>query len=465
MKPFTIFKTKITKQKKLSPAHTIPISFLITILIGALLLMLPFSSASGKATDFLTALFTATTSVCVTGLVVVDTYAHWSFFGQLIIMILVQMGGLGMIAIAATLMLLTHKKFSLGDRMLLQDSFNLSSGTKLLTFLVRVLKGTLLTEGAGAILYSLVFIPKFGFIKGLWISIFNSVSAFCNAGMDVIGQGSLANYRNDPIVMTTTMMLIIMGGLGFVVWFDVLHAAKEGVRKKFSPITVIKRFSEHSKLVLSFTLILITSGTLIFLLTEYNNPGTIGNMGFGQKLVNSLFQSITLRTAGFTTIPQENLTVASCLVSYLFMFIGGSPVGTAGGVKTVTIFLLFMNVRSYVKNENQNVIFNRRVSVDSMRKAAAVVYVSVFATLLLAVLLSVFNPVPMEDALFEVVSACGTVGLSRNLTAALNPIGRIIIIIAMFLGRTGPISMVAFFSGNESNKNNINYSEGVFYVG
>ena len=465
MKPFSILKNKIMKQKKISPAHTIPISFLVTILIGALLLMLPFSSASGKATDFLTALFTATTSVCVTGLVVVDTYAHWSFFGQLIIMILVQMGGLGMIAIAATLMLLTHKKFSLGDRMLLQDSFNLSSGTKLLTFLVRVLKGTLLTEGAGAILYSLVFIPKFGFIKGLWISIFNSVSAFCNAGMDVIGQGSLANYRNDPIVMTTTMMLIIMGGLGFVVWFDVLHATKEGVKKKFSPITVIKRFSEHSKLVLSFTLILITSGTLIFLLTEYNNPGTIGDMGFGQKIVNSLFQSITLRTAGFTTIPQENLTVASCLVSYLFMFIGGSPVGTAGGVKTVTIFLLFMNVRSYVKNENQNVIFNRRVSVDSMRKAAAVVYVSVFATLLLAVLLSVFNPVPMEDALFEVVSACGTVGLSRNLTAALNPIGRIIIIIAMFLGRPGPISMVAFFSGNESNKNNINYSEGVFYVG
>ena len=460
MKKFTLLK-----DKKLSPAHTIPVSFLITIIIGAFLLMLPFSSANGQWTDFLTVLFTATTSVCVTGLVVVDTYAHWSFFGQLIIMILVQMGGLGMIAIAATIMLITHKKFSLGDRMLLQDSFNLSSGTKLLTFLVRVLKGTLITEGIGAVLYSAVFIPQFGFIKGLWISIFNSVSAFCNAGMDVIGQGSLANYRDNPIVMTTTMMLIIMGGLGFVVWFDVLHAVKEGVIKRFSPITIVKRFSEHSKLVLSFTLILITSGTVIFLLTEYNNPGTIGTMGFGGKLTNSLFQSITLRTAGFTTIPQENLTVASCLVSYLFMFIGGSPVGTAGGVKTVTIFLLFMNVRSYVKNENQNVIFNKRVSVDSMRKAAAVVYVSVFATIALAVLLSIFNPVPMEDALFEVVSACGTVGLSRNLTAALNPIGRIIIIVAMFLGRTGPISMVAFFSGNESNKNNINYSEGVFYVG
>ena len=215
---FSLSKNKMQKTKKLSPAHTIPISFLITILVGALLLMLPFSSANGKFTDFLTSLFTATTSVCVTGLVVVDTYAHWSFFGQLIILILVQMGGLGMIAIAATIMLITHKKFSLGDRMLLQDSFNLSSGTKLLKFLTRVLKGTFIVEGLGAMMYSFVFIPQFGVAKGLWISIFNSVSAFCNAGMDVIGQGSLANYRNDPIVMATTMILIIMGGLGFVVW-------------------------------------------------------------------------------------------------------------------------------------------------------------------------------------------------------------------------------------------------------
>jgi len=456
---------KPLKNKKLMPAHIIPTSFLITIITGTFLLMLPFSSANGKATDFLTSLFTATTSVCVTGLVVVDTYSHWSFFGQLIILLLVQMGGLGMIAIASMLMLITHKKFSLGDRLLLQDSFNLSSGTKLLSFLIKVLKGTFIIEGLGAVIYSTVFIPQFGFIKGLWISIFNAVSAFCNAGMDVIGQGSLANYRYDPVVMSTTMILIILGGLGFVVWFDLINTLKDGIKKRFSPITIAKRLSEHSKLVLNFTLILIFGGTLFFFIAEYSNPGTIGNMDIGGKLANSLFQSITLRTAGFTTVPQENLSVASCLVSYLFMFIGGSPIGTAGGVKTVTIFLLFMNVRSYVRNENQNVIFNRRVSIESMRKAAAVVYVSFFATLLLTVILSMTNPVRMEDALFEVISACGTVGLSRNLTSALNPFGRIIIIAAMFLGRTGPISMVAFFSGHESSKNNIEHSEGVFYVG
>ncbi|RKM58031.1 potassium transporter TrkH [Butyrivibrio sp. X503] len=451
--------------KKLSPTHIIPASFLLTIIIGAVLLTLPFSSADGTFTDFLTALFTATTSVCVTGLVVVDTFAHWSFFGQLIILILVQMGGLGMIAMASMLMLITHKKFSLGDRLLLQDSFNLSSGTKLLKFLTRVIKGTFITEGIGAVLYSTVFIPQFGVLKGLWISIFNAVSAFCNAGMDVIGPNSLMNYRSNPTVMIVTMLLIVLGGLGFVVWFDILHVIKEAFLKRFSPITAIKRLSEHSKLVLCFTLTLIFGGMIIFLLTEWNNSETIGSLSLGGKLVNSLFESITLRTAGFTTVPQEGLSVASCLVSYIFMFIGGSPVGTAGGVKTVTVFLLFMNVRSYVRKENENVIFNRRVSVDSMRKAAAVVFVSLFATLILTILLSMVNPVPMEDALFEVVSACGTVGLSRGLTSSLNVAGRIIIIIAMFLGRTGPISMVAFFSRAGSSKNNIKYSDGVFYVG
>ena len=204
---------------------------------------------------------------------------------------------------------------------------------------------------------------------------------------------------------------------------------------------------------------------LLFMITEYNNPGTIGDLSFGGKLANSLFQSITLRTAGFATIPQENISLASCFISYFFMVIGGSPVGTAGGIKTVTFFLLFMNVRSYIRHENENVIFHRRVSEDSMRKASAVVFVGIMAILILTVLLVMVNPVPMEDALFEVVSASGTVGLSRNLTAALGRPGRLIIIIAMFLGRTGPISMVAFFSRSKSNNNRINYSEGVFYVG
>ena len=450
---------------KLSPVQIIPASFLIAIIVGTFLLTLPIASANGQSTGSLTALFTATTSVCVTGLVVVDTYMHWSFVGQLIILILVQIGGLGMITVASMIMVLTRRKFSLTDRMLLQDAFNLNTNSKLLSFLVNMLKGTFLVEGIGAALYATVFIPEFGVKKGLWCAVFNSVSAFCNAGMDVIGPNSMGNYRSNPMVMTVTMLLIVLGGIGFVVWFDVIARCREGLKKRFSPITVCKRLSEHSKLVLSFSLVLIFGGALIFMCFEYNNPDTIGNMGFGATFVNSLFESITLRTAGFTTIPQDKLTLSSCLVAYILMFIGGSPIGTAGGIKTVTMFLLIMNLRSYVRHQDANVIFGRRVSEESMRKASAVAFVGVVAIFILSILLLLVNPVPLEDALFEIVSACGTVGLSRGLTPSLGAGGRVVVIIAMYLGRIGPISLVALFSRSNKEANKLNYSEGIFYVG
>lgn len=453
------------KDIKLSPVQIIPASFFFAIMVGTLFLMLPISAASGEGTDFLTALFTATTSICVTGLVVVDTYAYWSFFGQIVILILIQIGGLGMIAVASMIMLLTRRKFSLTDRILLRDAFNLNTSNRLLSFLVNVLKGTFVVELIGAILYSFVFIPKFGALNGIWKSVFNSVSAFCNAGMDVIGPSSLCDYRDNPLVMTVTILLIVFGGIGFVVWFDVIERLKEGVKRRFDPITTMKRFSEHTKLVLSFTLFLLIFGALAFLILEFNNPGTIGNMSFGAKLANSFFQSVTLRTAGFTTFPQENLTLASCFVAYIFMFIGGSPIGTAGGIKTITFFLLIMNVRSYLRNQDDKVIFNHRVSEDSMRKASAIVFVSASAVALLTIILTIVNPVPLEDALYEVVSACGTVGLSRALTSSLGSLGRVTIIIAMYLGRIGPISLVALFSRNSSDANKIKYAEGNFYVG
>ncbi|WP_035779641.1 TrkH family potassium uptake protein [Butyrivibrio sp. MC2013] len=460
-----MFKTDKIKGIRLTPVQVIPASFLITIIIGALLLMLPFSSRTGEVTPFVTALFTATTSVCVTGLVVVDTYLHWSFIGQVIILILAQIGGLGMIAIAASLMVLTGRKFSLSDRLLLQDAFNLNTSSRLLSFLGRVLKGTLLVEAIGAILYAIRFVPQYGIPKGIWCAIFNSVSAFCNAGMDVLGPNSLADYKDDPLVLSVTMILIIMGGIGFVVWFDLMEKVKEGLRKSFTPSVIWGRLSEHSRLVISFTLALIIGGAIYFMITEYHNPATIGAMPFGSKLLNSLFESVTLRTAGFATFPQEGLNFASCLIAYIMMIIGGSPVGTAGGIKTVTFFLLLMNVRSYVSHRDENVIFKRSVSEESMRKAAAVAVVSLGAVMLMSILLLLVNPVAMEDALFEVVSACGTVGLTRGLTGSLNIYGRIVIIISMFLGRIGPISLVAIFSRNRSDANRIKYSEGTFYVG
>lgn len=453
------------KDIKLSPVQIIPASFFFAIMMGTLFLMLPISAASGEGTDFLTALFTATTSICVTGLVVVDTYAHWSFFGQIVILILIQIGGLGMIAVASMIMLLTRRKFSLTDRILLRDAFNLNTSNRLLSFLTNVLKGTFAVELIGAILYSFVFIPQFGTSKGIWRSVFNSVSAFCNAGMDVIGPNSLCDYRDNPLVMTVTILLIVLGGIGFVVWFDVIDRVKDGVKRHFDPITTMKRFSEHTKLVLCFTLFLLIFGALAFLVLEFNNPGTIGNMSFGEKLANCFFESVTLRTAGFITFPQENLTLASCFVAYIFMFIGGSPIGTAGGIKTITFFLLIMNVRSYLRNQDEKVIFNRRVSEDSMRKASAIVFVSASAVALLTIILTIVNPVPLEDALYEVVSACGTVGLSRSLTPSLGSLGRVTIIIAMYLGRIGPISLVALFSRNSVDANKIKYAEGNFYVG
>ncbi len=447
------------------PEQAIPASFLITILVGALLLMLPVASADGSGTSFLTALFTATTSVCVTGLVVVDTYAHWSFLGQVIILVLIQIGGLGMIAVASTLMMLTGKKFSLTDRLLLRDAFNLSTNSKILLFLVRVLKGTFLIEGIGAAFYAIEFIPRFGVTRGLWISVFNSVSAFCNAGMDIIGPSSLTEYQDNPLVMGVTMALIVMGGIGFVVWFDVAEKMREGIQKQFSPEQIVRRLSEHTKLVLGFTAVLILGGAALFLLTEYRNSGTIGDMNFGGKMANCLFESVTLRTAGFATFSQENLTGPSCMIAYIMMFIGGSPIGTAGGIKTVTTFLLIMNVRSYVHHRDEKVIFHHQVSEDAMRKASAVAFVGLCTVMALTFLLLTVNPVSMEDALFEVASACGTVGLSRGLTASLGTAGRYVIILAMYLGRIGPISLVAFFSRHKGDQSAMRYSEGTFYVG
>ena len=453
------------KSNKLSSAHLIPLSFLGAILIGTILLMCPFASANGTATPFLTALFTSTTSVCVTGLVVVDTYSHWSILGQFVILVLIQIGGLGIITILSLLMVITRKKFSLGDRIMLQDALNLNSRSGVLQFMLRIIRGTLIVEAAGAILYALIFVRQFGAAKGLWVSVFTAISAFCNAGLDIIGPVSLEAYQTNVPVLCITMILIILGGLGFVVWFDVSTGIRNGIEKKFTVRQIVQRFSEHTKLIISLTGGLILFGTLIILLGEYNNPGTIGNMSFGYKLLNSLFESVTLRTAGFSTFPQQALTDSSCIPAYVLMFIGGSPVGTAGGVKTITFFLVMMNVAAYVRGNDRRVVFRRTVSEELIRKAAAIVSVSILTVIVLVFLLIQSGGMPLIDGLFEVISACATVGLSRGLTAQLNTAGRWIIILAMYLGRIGPISMAIFFvRGRQSEKGN-NTAEGNFYVG
>ena len=453
------------KKPRIMPVHYIPLSFLIVITVGTLLLMIPAASAPGCRTSILTALFTATTSVCVTGLVVVDTYAHWSLFGQFVILLLIQIGGLGVVAVGSMIMLIRRKKFFLGDRMLLGDSLNVDKSRGLLMFLIRMFRGVFIVELVGAALCAVKFVPMLGIARGLWASLFQSISAFCNAGMDVVGPNSMIDVRGSYILMFTTMILIVLGGIGFVVWFDLTDGIRNCIRYRYSPRMFFSRLPEHSKLVLLITSGLIVFGTVCIFIAEYDNPDTLGRMGLFDKIVNSLFQSITFRTAGFASIPQDKLKEISCMTGYVLMFIGGSPVGTAGGIKTITAFLFFMNAFSYVNGKKENVVFHRRVPEDMMRKSSAIVFFSIITVFVMTMLLMSRGNTVHTDALYEVVSALGTVGLSRGLTPNLDAAGRIIIITSMYLGRIGPISMAIFFSRGGGAANSIKHANGKFYVG
>ena len=434
------------KRFSFSTTQLILLSFLLAIFVGSILLYLPISSKTGKAVSYIDALFTSATSVCVTGLVTVPTFSTWSFFGQLVILVLIQVGGLGIITIMSMLMILLHRKIGIGDRLLIQDAFNLNSLSGLVIFVKKVVVGTFIVEGIGALCYMAVFVPEYG-VKGIWISIFNSVSAFCNAGIDIIAEDNLCGYAANPIINIVTCALIILGGIGFIVWWDVLGVLKNKKKNR------LRRLSLHSKIALSMTVFLIASGAVLFFAFEYNNPCTIGQYSFVDKLQISVFQSVTTRTAGFATIPQQNMTDASSIVSLLLMFIGGSPVGTAGGVKTVTIAILFATAVSAVKNRNEVNFYNRNISRHSIMKAIGVLGMSFITVFISTVLLSLISNAEILDVLYETVSATATVGLTRNLTATLNTLGKIIIIITMYLGRVGPISLAVAFGIKKKSEN------------
>ncbi len=458
--------TKRRKSFRISPGQVIPLSFLALILFGTLLLMLPFAAAPGGKHDFVTALFTATTSVCVTGLVVVDTYSNWSLFGHLVILFLIQIGGLGVITV--TYLLLSgfrKRRFSLSDRILVQNAVGLDTTIGLFAFIRKVVAGTFFVEGIGALLSCFVLVPEFGLVGGIWRSVFHAISAFCNAGIDIIGPDSMARYAENPLMLITTMMLIVLGGLGFVVWFDLIGDLKTGIRKHFSVKQIFKRAGEHTRLVLLLNLVLIFGGGLLFFLLEWGNPDTFAKLSPGGQVLGSLFQSVTLRTAGFTVPPQGNFRDTSLLVSYLLMFIGGSPIGTAGGIKTVTFFLMMLNVLSYIQGKDEIVLFKRKISEELMRKASAITGVSFIVCMLMTLLLMVFEPVGLRDALFEVISALATVGLTRGLTPQLHVTGRLLIVLCMYLGRIGPISMALFFVKAVPHTNRISFPEGNYHVG
>lgn len=438
--------TKKKRRFTLSTTHVILLSFLLVILVGSGLLSLPFATAEGVSVPYVDALFTATTATCVTGLVTVTTATAWSGFGQAVILLMVQIGGLGVITVVSWLMVLMNRKLSLSDNLLLQDAFNVNTLSGLAKFVKKVVVGTLVVEGAGALLYMTVLVPQFG-LRGIWMAVFNAVSAFCNAGMDVIGETSMLDYATHPLMNGITSALIILGGLGYIVWWDVLRVMRLP-RRGWRYLTL------HSKIVLSTTAILLFGGAAVILAAEYHNPATIGEMGLWDKIQCAFFQSVTTRTAGFAAIPQEGLTNAGALASMLLMFVGGSPVGTAGGVKTVTIAVLCATAYRTIVGRQQIGLFHRSLSAAVIRKAVAVVGMSLTVLIVSTLALSMTTDAALVDILYETTSATATVGLTRGLTPLLNGWGKAIIIATMFFGRIGPISL-AFALGTRKEERNV----------
>ncbi len=425
-------------QNQLTYVRIIAVGYLMVILIGTLLLMLPFSTSAGESTGFLTALFTATSATCVTGLVVVDTATHWTTLGHVIIMIMIQIGGLGFMTMGVFLAMVLRKRISLRTRGLLQESMNYMQMGGVIRLVRTAFRGTFLIEGIGAVLLTARFIPVFGTAKGIWYGIFHSVSAFCNAGFDLMGEysgeySSFVEFYGDILINTVVMVLIILGGIGFFVWSDL---KKNGLHWK--------KYMLHTKITLATTATLLIAGTVLYYIFESGN--LLAGMSLKDKMLAAAFSSVTARTAGFNTIDTGALTNASKLLTMLLMFIGGSPGSTAGGIKTVTALILVMYVWSNLRDSKGVNIFNRRLDDDVIRKASNVVVISLLMAVISVIFICFKQPsLPVEDVMFEVFSAIGTVGMSTGLTRDLSLASRIVIILLMYCGRIGSMSFALSF--------------------
>ncbi len=431
---------KLKVQLVKNPARLLALGFFSVIMTGALLLMLPISNAKGVVTGFIDAVFTATSAVCVTGLVTVTTATHWSTFGHVVIMTLIQLGGLGIMTWAILIALLMKKRITLRDRLAVHEQMNTVSLQGMVKLIIFVLKSTFLIELVGAVLLSFRFIPQFGWGKGIWFSLFHAVSAYCNAGFDILGETSLAPYVQSIGVVLPVSALIILGGIGFNVYMNVIY------KRNFRKLTL------HSKLALTITGVLLLLGTVMFLILEYGNPHSLKDKPFAVKLLISFFQSVTTRTAGFFTVDQVNISDASAVVSIIFMFIGGSPAGTAGGIKTTTFGLLLMATHSEIKGHEDVVAFNRRIPISTIRKALALIMVSLTWVTGVSLLLTMSESMPYINLLFETASAFGTVGLTRGVTPNLTSFGKVLIMCTMYLGRTGPLTLAYAISKREKKK-------------
>lgn len=426
-------------QYKLTYVRIIALGYLLVIIAGTGLLMLPVATRPGNETDFLTALFTATSATCVTGLVVVDTYTHWSGFGHTIILLMIQVGGLGFMTMGVLFAMFLKKRITLRTRGLLQESMNGMQMGGIIRLVRMVLRGTFIIELTGAVLLAIRFIPVFGWGKGILYGVFHSISAFCNAGFDLMGEysgqySSFVEFHGDILVNVVIMALIVIGGIGFFVWKDIRENKHH-----------MKKYRLHTKMALFMTAILLVGGTVLFYLFENNN--LLAGMNVKDKILAAAFSSVTARTAGFNTIDTGGLTHASKLLTMVLMFLGGSPGSTAGGIKTVTTLVLIAYVWSNLRASKGVNVFNRRLDDDVIRKASNVVVISLLMAVSASILICYLQPdLVVEDILFEVYSAIGTVGMSTGVTRDLNLVSRIIIILLMYCGRIGSMSFALSFT-------------------
>lgn len=439
-------KNKSPRKIRLNTMQIIALGFFGVIFLGGVLLWLPVSNQ--KPIYFLDALFTSVSAVCVTGLLTIVPAEQFTLFGKIILLVLIQVGGLGIIACTASFFLILRKRITMKGRIMIQQAYGLDTLSGLVVFVIRILKGTFLVEAAGAVLFSFRFIPEYGVIKGVGYSIFHSVSAFCNAGIDILGKTSFMEYVKSPVVNLTTMMLIVLGGLGFPVWYDIIANSRRVIKEKKPASRLFRRLGLQSKIVLTMTAGLILTGTLIFFLLEFDNPGTMADLSIPEKIMASAFQSVTTRTAGFATISQSQLEEGSRLFGCILMFIGGSPAGTAGGIKTTTTAMLVLTVVCVLRGKRDTECYGRKIEdgvVKSGITIALIAFVFYFAGI---VALTLLEPnVDFLNLMYEATSAVGTVGLSADLTPALGRGSHIVLMLLMYIGRIGPLTMALVFAG------------------
>ena len=448
-----IFRGKFFR-KRINPARRIAVGFIAIIFFGALILMLPISSKERVFTPFLTAIFTSTSATCVTGLTLINPGEYLSVFGQIILLIMIQTGGLGFMTILCFAFVVTNKRIGLRNRLLIAQSVGSESLDGVVGLAKNVFIITIVVEGAGALIMSLRFIPEFGFFKGLWFSIFHSVSAFCNAGFDIIGDGkSMMSFAQDPLILITLAILVITGGLGFIVWTELLQ------KKTW------KKMSVYSRVVLSMSFVLLLLGTVVYCILEYNNNDTIGNYTISGKLLSSFFQSVTTRTAGFDAINQSCLTDLSKIWGTALMMIGGASASTAGGIKTGTFALVIMTLYTVLRAKSDVVISGRRIKPDIILHAMALLILWLLFVITGSLIISYIDNQPVIDAIYETASAYSTVGLTVGISESASVFTKILLIIYMFFGRVGIMTISVVFMVRSSKETDIEYPDGKFIVG